>query len=578
MSLIVGTTAIWISHHYISQQQEEKFIARYSAFSGVLAGSLNQLDIKTESLMLNAAKVVAAKEAEKGLLSDNSLKELRDELNVSHIFVIDKNGKFIRSTNEEASLIPNLYSFCGDYENLVLGKSLKEATPVIKPDPEPNPHKFLLIPNYSKNRIIEVGMRVDFIAQTLSSALSEDQGIVAISLFDPKGNAFGTFKSSGVKFKNKPEILPQDFSKIVQSEDSYKFYSKVAASHKVCCQCDVSGVSNNGEYYYILETEVSKKELLATRAKTNLLFAILSFIILIVSLALSRFLSKKLMCSVKKAVDKVRRIKDSGTDGERINSQSQDEISYLTEEFDKLLDKLEDTKKKELENEAMAVKIQMAREIAHNIKSPIVALEMMIPFMVKMPDEMKKVLKNSINEIKNLSQKLKTQAEIDSISNKPELLYLPFILKEIVERKRIEYSSRKEIGIEFINNVDGKDAFIKGNSTELKSILSNIINNAVESYSSHGGIVKVILDGNGFESIIRVEDQGIGIPAEYLKDMGEKQISFKGDKNRGLGLTHAYRTIESWGGQISIHSKVGEGTSMMLQLSKSKNRQYVNGQ
>lgn len=571
VTLTLGSLLIWASHRYISQQTEEKFISQYSIFTDILAKTLNKMDISTENLMLNAAKVIAAQDASKGLLSNRSLKSLRDELNVSHVFVIDKNGKFIRSTNEDAALIPNLYSFCGDYKKLVQGTSLVEATPVIKPDPEPNPHKFLSIPSNDKNRIIEVGVRVDFIAKTLAEAMSSDKNILGMSLFDPKGTSFGRFSAKEVEFKKANVTLPENFSDVHQTSDSFKFYAKVEASHRVCCQCNVSGTSKDGEYYYVLEAEVSKSELKAVQAGTNRNFLILGLVNLIFSLILSRILSRRLVRNIEKAAEKVKRISRTGNAGDRINSQGQDEVAYLTEEFDRLLDKLEDSQKKVIESEKMEAKVQMAKEIAHNIRSPIRAIEMMLPLMLKVPEDTKGILKNSVKEIKNLSDRLKAQADaMSSSSNESEMLYLPIILKDLIAQKQIEYSSRAEIKIEFKDETGCSDAFVKGSSIELKSILSNLINNSVESYSSHGGSVVVRLNCDAIKCSIYVTDSGVGIPAEYLNDLGSKPISFKGSKCRGLGLPHAYKIIASWGGRITIQSEVGIGTSVIIELTKSK--------
>lgn len=570
MTLILGSTLILASHHYISEQTEDNFILHYSAYSSSLAGTLSSLDIETEKLMLNAAKVVAAKENEKGLLSDQALKDLRDELNVSHLFIINKTGKFIRSTNEDADKIPNLFSFCGDYKKLVKGSSLVEATPVIKPDPEPSPHKFLSIPTNNKQRIIEVGIRVDFIAKTLTQAVVNDKNLQTLSLFDPQGTSLGRFSNNHVEFADGKITLPSDLKSVAQDEDSFKFYSKVDASHKICCQCDVSGTSKNGEYYYVLETRVSKDELKAIQATTNRNFLILGFVAVIFSLLVSRIVSRKLVRNIERAAAKVKRISTTGTTGDRINSKAQDEVAYLTEEFDKLLDKFEHSQQKIIENEKVEAKVQLAKEIAHNIKSPITAIEMMIPMMYTMPDHIKGVLNNSVNEIKSLSQKLKSQADSMSFeSDEPETMFLPIVLKDILAQKQIEYSANQNIQIELIDEVGCSDAFVKGISVELKAILSNLINNAVESYGEHGGKVIVRISCDAVSCTITVEDTGVGIPAEYLSAIGKKPITFKGNRSRGLGLTHAYKVIQSWGGDISIKSNVGFGTKIKIYLYKS---------
>ena len=62
----------------------------------------------------------------------------------------------------------------------------------------------------------------------------------------------------------------------------------------------------------------------------------------------------------------------------------------------------------------------------------------------------------------------------------------------------------------------------------------------------------------------------MGIPAEFVNKIGSSQLSFKGSKGRGLGLTHAFKTIQAWGGLISIQSEVGHGTKVFIELTKNQ--------
>ncbi|MBK9293895.1 MAG: hypothetical protein IPM57_05540 [Oligoflexia bacterium] len=226
-ALIIGSLIIWTSHYFVSRQTEEKFISRYTVFTKVLSDTLTRLDSNTEKLMLNAAKVVAARDQAQGLLSTEALKSMRDELSVTHIFVVDKNGKFIRSTNEDPLLIPNAFSFCPTYKNMITGNTNIEATPVIHPRPEPKPFKFLFIPSHDRSRLLEVGVRVDFVAKTLSEALGSDENIESMSLYDPSGNIFGRFNAKGVDFKSGTTAIPPAFPGVIDRGILFIFFQKL---------------------------------------------------------------------------------------------------------------------------------------------------------------------------------------------------------------------------------------------------------------------------------------------------------------------------------------------------------------
>lgn len=573
-TFVIGSLLVWAGHRYATTRSQDEFIARYSVLNRVLADTLTRLDTSTEALMLNAAQVIADRESSKGLLSNEELRSMTDSLGVTHIFIVDKDGNFIRSTNEKPDLIPNLYSFCDGYRDLIEGGKSQDATPIIKPRPEPKPYKFLFIPNADKSRIVEVGVRVDSIAKTLVEAIKADKNVTSMTLFSPDGLSFGTFSAEKIDFSEVKSQLPTDPNAVADDSSEMRFYSKVSSSHPKCCQCDRSGTSKNGEYYYVLESRVSKDELNAIQARMNLTFVLLALGNTIVSIAIAKLLSWRLVRNIRKAVNRVRMIKESGSLQERIQLSGRDEVVYLTKEFDRLLDVLADSQEKLIEAEKAESKIQLARVVAHNIKSPITAIEMMIPQMDSIPERTRKVLSNSVKEIKQLAEKLRNKPDdIVSRSNlawaSTELVFLPLVIEEVVTQKQIEYGANAEI--QFVNKL-GEDkigVFAKVCGIELRSILSNLINNSVESYRGSVGRIEVYLSYDDHTCSVAVKDYGCGIPEQYLKELGRRRITFKDESGRGLGIIHAFEMIAIWGGRIEIASKVGEGTTLMIHLKRS---------
>lgn len=569
-TLTIGSLLIWAAYKHTINRSEEDFISRYGVFSRILADTLSHLDTSTETLMLNAAKVVAEKDAKHGLLSTDALRELQRQLGITHLFVTDNKGKFIRSTNDDPAGIPNIFSFCDNYRELISGGLDVEATPIIKPNPEPKPFKFLSIPNLNRTRIVEVGVRVDFIAKTLAEAIKSDKNVFAMSLYAPDGTPFGTYSDKNVVFESQRAELPTKLNQPIVSKESVSFFTKVTSSHPKCCQCDVSGTSKNGEYYYVLESKVSKAELDAVQANAGWMFLLIGFGNGIFSFILARLLSRRLVRNIEIAVNRVRKIKDQGDVSDRINLKSSDEISFLTQEFDRLLDSLEDSQRKLIEAEKVQTKVELARVVAHNIRSPAVAIEMMLPGLVAVPERMKRILKNAASEIKQLSEKLRTQSESMTTDLGKELdtdlVFLPIFLDDLIRRKNLEFSTKENATVVFKSPAKGERLFVKASLLELTAVLSNIINNACESYGANGGRVDVELSIDGQMCVIKISDQGAGIPSDYIDKLGSAAISFKGTGPRGLGLTHAFKYIQLCGGSIKIESKVGVGTWVKIQL------------
>jgi len=102
----------------------------------------------------------------------------------------------------------------------------------------------------------------------------------------------------------------------------------------------------------------------------------------------------------------------------------------------------------------------------------------------------------------------------------------------------------------------------------LRQIITNLLTNAIK-YSPDGGAIKVQLTCRPEEAVLRVVDEGIGIPA---KDKSEVFEAFFRAENvdviqgSGLGLSIAKKFVELHGGQIHLESQVNQGTTVTLQF------------
>jgi len=108
---------------------------------------------------------------------------------------------------------------------------------------------------------------------------------------------------------------------------------------------------------------------------------------------------------------------------------------------------------------------------------------------------------------------------------------------------------------------------LHGDRYKLLLVLTNLLANA-DKYSA-GGMVRVHVATSDDRLTFRVEDEGIGIPAEALGELftpffrvrDPKQAQTRG---AGLGLYLCKHLVEAHGGEISIESEVGKGTTVSL--------------
>jgi hypothetical protein len=122
-------------------------------------------------------------------------------------------------------------------------------------------------------------------------------------------------------------------------------------------------------------------------------------------------------------------------------------------------------------------------------------------------------------------------------------------------------------GVDIVLNIppEASTAFAEVQPTELHRILSNLVDNSVESFDRDGKVELTVSVRDG-RALISVIDNGKGIPPEVLLKLGKKGITFGKTGGNGLGISHANLTVESWSGTLRIESKIATGTTVTLTL------------
>jgi signal transduction histidine kinase len=122
--------------------------------------------------------------------------------------------------------------------------------------------------------------------------------------------------------------------------------------------------------------------------------------------------------------------------------------------------------------------------------------------------------------------------------------------------------------IKIIKKLDPFLPFIRGNASQLKQVLINIIVNAAEAMHGNGTLTITSYPSPDRKSIIlEFTDTGEGIPEENLTRIFDPFFTTKEvGKGTGLGLATSYGIVEDHGGRIGVRSRVGEGTTFTIDL------------
>jgi len=163
-----------------------------------------------------------------------------------------------------------------------------------------------------------------------------------------------------------------------------------------------------------------------------------------------------------------------------------------------------------------------------------------------------------------------TKIEFDGLVVK----YEPININEIISSILTEHKPHAEAkNLAITHNLLDEQAFINTDKQLLQGILSNLISNALKY--TEAGRIEVFADIEKYNDTdflnIKVIDTGIGIPEDKHEQIWQefRQVSEgtnRGYQGTGLGLAITKKYVEKLGGNIRVESKVGEGSTFIVNL------------
>jgi signal transduction histidine kinase len=107
---------------------------------------------------------------------------------------------------------------------------------------------------------------------------------------------------------------------------------------------------------------------------------------------------------------------------------------------------------------------------------------------------------------------------------------------------------------------------VSGDPQQLKQVFLNLVLNAIQAVDGAGRI-RLITQKSGGWVVVRVQDDGPGIPAEHIERIFDPFFTTRpAGAGLGLGLAHAHHIVRRHGGEIHVASQPGAGTSFEVRL------------
>ena len=238
---------------------------------------------------------------------------------------------------------------------------------------------------------------------------------------------------------------------------------------------------------------------------------------------------------------------------------------------------------KKLNKEGKQIRFQFLTVLSHELKAPLSAIEGYLHIMQERQagDDIAaydKMIERSLERIKgmrNLIMDLLDLTHIESGKMKREVKTQD-IVPVIVTSMDTVLPFAVQCDVEVIGHWD-PEIMMDADSDEMEIILNNMLSNAVK-YNKAGG--KVYLDATVVREhlVITVRDTGIGIEEEDISRLFDDFMRVKSPETKhisgsGLGLSIVKRIVTLYNGEITVESRLGEGTTFTITIpvvSKAK--------
>jgi signal transduction histidine kinase len=337
-----------------------------------------------------------------------------------------------------------------------------------------------------------------------------------------------------------------------------------------------------------LLTEINEQEALGALGQAQLTIVFLAVIVSTIVVFIGLVVTALLTRPIQEITNSASAIAQGRFD-ERVSLSRNDEIGVLATAFNNMAQAVQDRtyQLQEARDEALAaqrvakensrLKSEFLSTMSHELRTPLNAIEGFTSIMlsgmgIELSPRAKDMTQRVSSNSKRLLSLINDFLDLSRIeSGRLELVSTPVSLSELAEKWRSEVSVlADEKGLHFDVIVDPSlPSVILGDEDALSKIAINLLGNAFK-FTPHGQVT-MELSCAGTDWKLAVSDTGIGIPAHAREYIFEEFRQVDGSSKRlyggtGLGLSLVQKLARAMGGNVSLQSEVGKGSTFTVTL------------
>ena len=311
------------------------------------------------------------------------------------------------------------------------------------------------------------------------------------------------------------------------------------------------------------------QELLGSRDLRRLMFCSIPFLVPIIGMLLGSLGMRRWVNPLADVMSAAEALA-GGDFSIRVDEKGDQEFVKLAKSFNNMAEELEraDTQRRNL-----------TADVAHELRTPLHILQGNLEGALDGVYQASPEYFRSMLEETQLLQRLVEDLGTLSMAESGTLDFHFQDLKvvELLEDVAASFAGRAEAeGVELVLDYPEElaDLTLEGDWGRLDQVFGNLVVNALR-YTEEGGQIKVSAEKGDGAVVISIQDSGEGIPQEDLPYVFDR--FWKGDKSRsrasggsGLGLAIAKQLVQTHGGEITVESELGAGTTFVVKLPLAK--------
>ena len=226
------------------------------------------------------------------------------------------------------------------------------------------------------------------------------------------------------------------------------------------------------------------------------------------------------------------------------------------------------------EQRALRLRRQFVSHASHELKSPVASIQALAEAITRAAHDdaaaveqfSQKMLVETARVGKLIADLLDLSRIEDPISFRQEAVHVSEVARKVIGEAEPRVAEKKlslDVAIE-------EGVWTHGDEQQLCLLVRNLFDNAVR-YTPPGGSVQVQVERQGDQAVLRVTDDGIGIPLKSQARVFERFYRVDEARSRdhggtGLGLAIVKHVADLYGGRIELRSEFGEGSSFTAYL------------